>query len=136
MRKTTAIFIALALCFGTIMSCYALPHEDYFYNNTYNHDNVDLVYDSSIIDEVYTAFENSKPTLTVSGNKLTWSNVKGATSYKVYRRGILGITVVFTTTDTSFKDVFRIPGVKYHYQVQAKKVVKGKSVLSKKSNTK
>lgn len=30
-----------------------LPHEDYFYNDTYNHNNVDLVYDENIIKEVF-----------------------------------------------------------------------------------
>lgn len=30
-----------------------LPHEDYFYSDTYNHSNVDLVYDENIIKEVF-----------------------------------------------------------------------------------
>lgn len=48
-----------SVCFGyfgqpaEIAGGHYRPHEEYFYNEYYNHENVDLVYDEDIIKKVF-----------------------------------------------------------------------------------
>ena len=63
MRKISYLILTglcmASVCFGyfgqpaEIAGGHYRPHEEYFYNEYYNHENVDLVYDEDIIKKVF-----------------------------------------------------------------------------------
>lgn len=75
-------------------------------------------------------------TNTASGVKITWSNKKGADTYRIYRKTTGSFKKIATTTKKTYTDKTVVSGTKYTYKVVAyAKSTKDESPAYKKSIT-
>lgn len=111
-----------------------LPHEEYFYGRTYDHWNVDKVYDSELIYDLFISFEKSSCRMSSvknedGGIRMTWKGTSGAEKYEVYKKtGASSWKKVKTTALKSWTDSSVKSGKSYRYRVRGIKYVDGKEV--------